>query len=116
MTAQSTGGTPEMDIYTIRRQILQAIKDAEVAGANPVFSDVAEFPFFARLRPLPGQPTAAELVGRELPGLIKHGYVKCIPSGQFEVYHLTAEGMDQIDRETALDEFVWGDQAAKFRG
>lgn len=99
-----------MDKYTIRRQVLEALSDAAPAAADT--ADVCDWPEIAmRLE--------RELVSREdvigaLDGLAERGYIENLRPGRAPLWRIAAKGRDQIDRETDLDEYIWGQMASKF--
>jgi hypothetical protein len=96
-----------MDKYRIRRAILD-----ELVTMAPVPSS------FDALCELPGvvahQVKAADVIA-EIQGLVEHGYVADLLPGRGGLYRSTAAGRSQINRETDLDEYVWGEFASRFQ-
>lgn len=93
--------------YTLRRTVLQAVKAAEPAPAE--FNDVADAPAFL-CRPDVTPNTLLAI----LTGLVQRGYLADLRPGRDPLYRLTAKGRGQIDREEALDEYIWGQYASGF--
>jgi|GEM_PF-6705514 len=54
--------------------------------------------------------TAAE-IRAEIPGLLDHGYVENLVPGRGILLRLTAKGRDQVTRDAALDEYIYGREA-----
>ena len=97
-----------MDKYVLRRQILEAIKEAEPAAVE--VDDVYESP--QMLMAAVPRDTIAE----ELRGLASHGYLTDLRPGREPLYRLTPAGADQASMESDLDEYLWGQYASKFAG
>ena len=97
-----------MDKYHIRRAILDALLDLDPAPAG--IDDLAGFPRIEM-----AGIVRAELMC-ELRGLIAHGYVEDLRPGRAPLARITARGRDQIGREAAPEEYVWGRVAGEFTG
>ena len=96
-----------MDKHTLRRHILQIIADEIDPGCATI--DLVARHTDLVIRSLPHQDLVAVLRG-----LAAHGYLEDLRPGRIPLYKLTAAGRDQIDQETDLDEYVWGEHASKF--
>jgi hypothetical protein len=95
------------DKYTLRRTILDAVRASEPACAH--FDDVVEFPAIAMNAAL-----SRETVFAELQGLVAGGYLADLMPSRAPLYRLTLKGRLQADRETDLDEYIWGEYASRF--
>jgi DNA-binding PadR family transcriptional regulator len=95
------------DQYTLRRMVLGAVRDSEPAAAE--FADVERHPAL-EMRP----DVTPNTVLAVLNGLAEQGYLVNLRPGRDPLFRLTAKGRAQIDRETDLDEYVWGQYASKF--
>ena len=95
------------DKYTLRRQILDAVRACEPAGAR--YGDVAQAPAI-EMNPA---VTAAQLY-EEMKGMVAAGYLADLMPGRQPLYRVTLKGRLQADRETDLDEYVWGEYASRF--
>ena len=92
-----------MDKHHLRRAVLDALLSAEPAPAT--VDELCEYP------PLAMSATPRETLTGELRGLVDHGYVRDLRPGREPLYRVTAAGRDQARRETALDEYIWGEWA-----
>lgn len=95
------------DKYTLRRQILDAVRACEPAGAR--YGDVAQAPAI-EMNPA----VTPEQLGEEIKGLVAAGYLADLMPGRMPLLRLSLKGRLQADRETDLDEFVWGEYASRF--
>ena len=97
-----------MDKYHLRRAVLEALADFDPAPCT--VDEIAQYP------PIEMAGTERETLTRELRGLAAHGYIADLRPGRAPLYRLAAKGRDQLNRETDLDEYVWGEFASKFTG
>lgn len=104
-----TGGYTMPDKYTFRRTILGVVRDCEPAAAE--FSDIRLAPVIAMNAALADADVAKELVG-----LVGAGYLRDLRPGRIGLWRITLKGRLQIDRETDLDEYLWGQYASRFAG
>lgn len=95
------------DKYTLRRSILDAVRASEPACAH--FDDVVEYPAIAMNAAL-----SRETVFAALNGLVACGYLVDLAPGRAPLYRVTVKGRLQADRETDLDEYIWGEYASRF--
>jgi hypothetical protein len=95
------------DKYTLRRSILDAVRASEPACAH--FDDVVEFPVIAMNAAL-----TPDVVFEALKGLVACGYLVDLAPGRAPLYRVTVKGRLQADRETDLDEYIWGEYASRF--
>jgi len=95
-----------MDKHATRRMIMAAIDALDPAAAS--LADIAAHP---RLR-MAGIERGQICAG--LAGLGAHGYAADLRPGREPLARLTAAGADQLNQETDLDEYVWGELASKF--
>lgn len=93
-----------MDKHILRQTILRIMKDRIHPGA-------ARLELIARIPDLVIRSIERELLLEILQGLVDHGYLANLRPGREPSYKLTAAGIDQIDQETDLDEYIWGDIA-----
>ena len=96
-----------MDKYTLRRTILDAVRDCEPTAAR--FADLAECPKIS-MNPAIGPA----LLAQECTGLVAAGYLADLCPGRAPLYRITLKGRLQADRETDLDEYIWGEYASRF--
>ena len=92
-----------MDKHRIRRAILSAVKAAEPGAAT--LAEIAAYPLLAMAG------VAQERVADEARGLIAHEYLADLAPTRAPVVRLTASGRDQINQETRLEEYIWGELA-----
>lgn len=95
-----------MNKYTLRRNLLGAVRNCEPAAAT--VDDVMTYPMMEM-----GAVRRDEAIA-ELSGLVAHNYLRDLCPGRAPFYRLSPQGRDQIDRETDLDEYIWGEFASKF--
>ena len=93
-----------MDKHIIRQTILRSLQAHVHPGAARV-ELIATIPDL-----LIRAVTRADLVDI-LQGLADHGYLQNLRPGREPLYKLTAAAIDQIDQETDLDQYIWGDAA-----
>jgi hypothetical protein len=96
-----------MDKYRLRRAILSAIEANE-----PGLCDLATVATYPLLK-MGG--ITAEKIATECQALAQHGYLADLRPGRDPLLRLTAEGRDQLNQETDLDEYIWGEMASKFK-
>ena len=96
-----------MDNYHIRQQLLSAALKHEPGLLS--LNAATMLPFF-RLA-----ATKPETLAAELRGLAAHGYLVDQRPGREPLYLLTAKGRDQINQESDLHEYVWGEFASRFQ-
>lgn len=95
-----------MDKYRLRRAILDAVQAMEPAPST--VDEVATFPL------LQSGAVARDDVQREIAGLINHAYLEDLRPGRTPLLRLTPAGADQINRESDLAEYIWGELASRF--
>ena|GEM_PF-1881643 len=98
------------DKYVLRRTVLKAL--APIDEAPMTVRDLARTPSFAMRmdRGLLTMQQLAELCA----GLAENGYIIDMRPGREPLYRITAAGRAQHDRETDLEEYVWGEYASEF--
>ncbi len=95
------------DKHILRRKLLQVIRDwrAPVTQAD-ILRDAEII-----MRMESGLLDLQEIADA-LRGLDSHGYLANLRPGRTPLYVVTAAGTDQLDRETTLSEYVWGEHAS----
>jgi hypothetical protein len=96
-----------MDRYLYRRVLLEAVREYDPAPVT--VEDVAGVGA-VRTRLDRAHTSEADLAA-ELANLERHGYLEDLRPGRVPLYRVTAKATDQLDRETRLDEFLWGEVA-----
>jgi len=95
-----------MNKYTLRRTLIEAVRQSEPAAAT--VDDVMTYPMIEMGAVRRDEVTA------ELAGLVAHDYLRDLCPGRAPLYRVSPQGRDQVDRETDLEEYIWGEFASKF--
>jgi hypothetical protein len=101
---------PDEHTYTFRRLLLTVVRSMEPAPAT--MSDVCGHADIAQR--LDEQLTDQATISAELRGLAERGYLKNLRPGRAPLFRLTSVGRGQLDREDALQEYIWGEYASEF--
>ena len=92
-----------MDKHRLRRAILAAVKASEPGAAT--LADIAAYP------PIGMAGIERDRLVDELRGLADHWYLVDLAPTRAPVVRLSAKGRDQINQETRLEEYIWGELA-----
>lgn len=95
------------DKHTLRRTILDAVRSCEPCAAR--FNDLTQHPAI-EMNPA----ITTDLLVQECGGLVEAGYLVDLMPGRAPLYRVTLKGRLQADRETDLDEYIWGEYASRF--
>jgi hypothetical protein len=91
-----------MQKYALRRQILAAIKTMHPAVIS--LPDLLTHPHLAK--------SADDQTLRDtIAGLELHNFIRNHAPTQIPQYRLTADGLDQLNHEGLLNEYIWGSLA-----
>jgi hypothetical protein len=96
-----------MDKHVIRQNLLRAALAMEPGLMS---HDAAMHVPLFRMAAI--QP---DLLADELRGLASHAYLRDVRPGREPLYKLTDMGRDQINQESDLHEYVWGEFASRFQ-
>jgi hypothetical protein len=95
------------DKHTLRRTILDAVRDCEPCAAR--FNDLVQHPAIEM-----NAAVTTDRLAQECGGLVDAGYLVDLQPGRAPLYRVTLKGLLQVKRETDLDEYIWGEYASRF--
>lgn len=96
-----------MDKHILRRKLLDVIRRWQ---APVTLSDIlADADLTMRLE---SALLTTERISEELRNLVLKGYLQDLRPGRAPLFRITGAGIDQIDREGNLHEYIWGEHAS----